>query len=54
MISSAVVSENLDRVSVLVERAAQQGAQLVALPEIFSPLGQATQRNLSWPNPITQ
>lgn len=39
MISSAVVSENLDRVSVLVERAAQQGAQLVALPEYFFAIG---------------
>jgi nitrilase len=39
MISSAVVSENLDRVSVLVEQAAQQGAQLVALPEYFFAIG---------------
>ena len=54
MISGAVVSENLDRVSVLVEQAAQQGAQLVALPEYFCAIGASDAAKLRMAEPFNQ
>lgn len=54
MISGAVVSENLDRVSVLVEQAAQQGAQLVALPEYFCAIGASDSAKMGMAEPFNQ
>ncbi len=39
MISGAVVSEYLERISVLVKQAVQKGAQLIALPQHFCAIG---------------
>jgi nitrilase len=54
MISGSVVSENLDRVSILVEQAAQQGAQLVALPEYFCAIGASDSAKRRMAEPFNQ
>lgn len=54
MISSADVSENLDRVSVLVEQAVQQGAQLVALPEYFFAIGASDSAKMQMAEPFNK
>jgi len=54
MISGPNVSENMDRVSLLIEQAVSQGAELVALPEYFCSIGASDAQKLKLAEPYGQ